>query len=266
MKYKAKILVVDDDIPVCKSISNALKAEGYTVDMAYNGEDALKKETRISYAIMVIDLMMPGLDGIELIEKVKKRNPDITLIMITGYPSIKKAVQSIRLGAFDFLPKPFTPAELSSVVSKALEKRFIYEEIAEGKGIKEKKLVRLILPPGQYHFIPDNSWMRLEKDGQATVGIHHNFLRNLIDMKSIDLPEPGTMKHQGDTLLTIKNSNKMTHRVWAPISGKVNEINEKIENDPALIKDEPYRDGWVIKMEPTNLEEDLKNIKKMNTD
>jgi len=265
MKYKANILVVDDDIPVCKSISSALKAEGHIVDMAYSGEEALKKEPEKKYAVMVIDLMMPGLDGIELIEKVKKRNSDITLIMITGYPSIKKAVQSIKLGAFDFLPKPFTPDELLSIVSRALEKRFIYEEIAAEKEIAEIKLVTLHLPPGQYYCIPDNSWVKIEKEGHVTIGIHHIFLRSLIDITSIHLPKLGTIKHQGETCLTIKDSQNKTHRLWSPTSGKVIQINENIKKDPTILMIDPYQEGWIIKMEPTQLEEDLKNLKNLNT-
>ncbi|MCK4835285.1 MAG: hypothetical protein KAT17_01540, partial [Candidatus Aminicenantes bacterium] len=200
------------------------------------------------------------------IEKVKKRNPDITLIMITGYPSIKKAVQSVKLGAFDFLPKPFTPHELLSIVSRALEKRFIYEEIAAEKGITEKKLVKLQLPPGQYYCIPDNSWVKIEKEGQATIGIHHVFLKNLIDITSIHLPEPETIIKQGETCLTINDSQNKSHRLWSPITGKVIHVNEKIKKDyPALIID-PYNEGWIIKMEPTQLEEDLKNLKNLNAD
>jgi len=266
MKYRAKILVVDDDIPVCKSIASALKAEGHIVDMAYSGEEALEKEIRKDYAIMVIDLMMPGLDGIELTEKVKKRNPDITLIMITGYPSIKKAVQAIKLGAFDFLPKPFSPDELLSIVSRALEKRFIYEEIATEKGIAERKLVKLHLPPGQYFCIPNNSWVKIEKEGPVTIGIHHVFLRNLIDITSVHFTESGTIKNQGETCLTIKDSQNKTHRLWSPASGKVIQINENIKKNPTILMIDPYREGWIMKIEPTQIEEDLKNLKNLNTD
>jgi len=146
MIYKANILVVDDDTTVCKSIAKVLENEGYTVDMVFSGEEALEKVSKNKYAVVLIDLKLPGLGGTEVLQGIKKKNPNITAIMITGYPSIKTAVESIKLSAFDYLPKPFTPDELSGMVARALERRRTYEEIAQQIGINEEKLVEISKP------------------------------------------------------------------------------------------------------------------------
>jgi len=118
---KKRILVVDDEITVCKSIRQALLNDEYEVDMALSGEEALKKEDDKKYDVVVADLMMPGLSGIDLLKALKAKNSAAKVIMITGYPTMKTTVQSMQIGAFDYLPKPFLPTELRSLVARALQ-------------------------------------------------------------------------------------------------------------------------------------------------
>jgi len=118
---KKRILVVDDEITVCKSIRQALVNDEYEVDMALSGEEALKKEDDKKYDVVVADLMMPGLSGIDLLKALKAKDSAAKVIMITGYPTMKTTVQSMQIGAFDYLPKPFLPTELRSVVARALQ-------------------------------------------------------------------------------------------------------------------------------------------------
>ena len=118
---KKRILVVDDEINVCKSIRQALLSEAYEIDTSLSGEDALKKEDVKRYDVIVADLMMPGLSGLDLLQALKGKNSAAKVIMITGYPTLKNTVQSVQLGAFDFLPKPFLPSDLRNVVARALE-------------------------------------------------------------------------------------------------------------------------------------------------
>ncbi len=117
---KRKILIVDDEITVCKSIRQALMIDEYEVDMALSGEEALKKEDERKYDVIIADIMMPGLSGLDLLLALKGRSSGAKVIMVTGYPTMKTAVQSMHIGAFNYLPKPFLPAELRSLVAKAL--------------------------------------------------------------------------------------------------------------------------------------------------
>jgi DNA-binding NtrC family response regulator len=117
---KYKVLVVDDELTVCKSIRQVLVREDYDVDMALSGEEALRKEGERHYDVMIVDLMMPGLSGMDLLKSLKGQDPTAKIIMVTGYPTMKNTIQAMQLGAFDFLPKPFLPSDLRGVVARAL--------------------------------------------------------------------------------------------------------------------------------------------------
>ncbi|MCJ7486494.1 MAG: response regulator [Candidatus Aminicenantes bacterium] len=118
---KHRILVVDDELTVCKSIRQVLIREDCEVDMALSGEEALRKEAEKPYDVMIVDLMMPGLSGLDLLKMLKARNPKARIIMVTGYPTMKNTLQAMQLGAMDFLPKPFLPTTLRNLVAAALE-------------------------------------------------------------------------------------------------------------------------------------------------
>jgi DNA-binding NtrC family response regulator len=118
---KHRILVVDDELTVCKSIRQVLIREDCEVDMALSGEEALRKEADEPYDVMIVDLMMPGLSGLDLLTMLKARNPKARIIMVTGYPTMKNTLQAMQLGAMDFLPKPFLPTTLRNLVAAAIE-------------------------------------------------------------------------------------------------------------------------------------------------
>lgn len=259
MAHKTKILVVDDELPICKSICSALEYKGYTIDMALSGEEALIKEDENKYDVIIADLMMPGISGMELLKDVRSKRSDIMVIMITGYPSIKTAVQSTKLGAFDYIPKPFTPNELRSLVSRALEtKHYHEEEVAEESRLKEEG-IKISIPQNLY-CIPENSWAMVEQDGNVHIGIHHIFLRTIKKINSIDFPKENEMRYQGEACLRVTDYNKHIHRVWTPVSGKIIAINNEIKSNYEKLLNDPYKDGWMLLVTPIHLQDDLKNL------
>jgi len=117
---KGKILVIDDEGIVRTSCSRALSPEGYEVASAKNGSEGLKLLEGGKFDIVLTDLKMPDMDGIEILRKVKEKWPETEVIIITGYQTVDTAVKSIKLGAFDYLEKPFTPDTLIAAVTNAL--------------------------------------------------------------------------------------------------------------------------------------------------
>jgi CheY-like chemotaxis protein/glycine cleavage system H lipoate-binding protein len=266
MAEKAVILVVDDELPVCKSIASALTSEQFTVDMALSAEEALRKEEGSQYDVIITDLMMPGLSGMDLLKRLKEKRTDIKIIMITGYPSIKSAVLSIKLGAFDYIPKPFTPSELRALVSRALESKRYHEEKMAKKGEPEPAGGdRISLPEGLY-CIPENSWAKVEEDGNVRVGIHHVFLKTIGNIASVDLPKKDEMRYQGEVCFRVTDSRARVHKVWTPVSGKVVAVSEALVRQYSRLMDDPYGEGWVLALKPTHLEEDLKNLASLRSD
>ena len=123
-KPKAKILVIDDEQIVHDSVSRILEEEGYRIDGALRVAEALDKIAKESYDLVLTDLMMPDDSGMKAVEAVAETYPLCGVVMFTGYATVESAVESMKIGALDYLPKPFTPEELVQTVEQALVKTF----------------------------------------------------------------------------------------------------------------------------------------------
>ncbi len=123
-----RILVVDDEEIVIRSCLRILDGNGYQIETARDGHEALRKVEDNLYDVMILDIMMPNLGGLEVLRRVKEAHPDMDVIMITGLSQIDTAVQAMKLGAFDYIPKPFEPDELRLVLQRALERRRLLQE------------------------------------------------------------------------------------------------------------------------------------------
>jgi DNA-binding NtrC family response regulator len=119
----ARILVIDDEEIVCLSCQRILTEEGYEVQTRLNGPEGVRLLAEEPFDAVIVDLKMPGMSGIEVLQAIKLDHPHIPVIMITGYATVESAVEAMKSGAFDYLPKPFTPDEVAVVVKKALEAR-----------------------------------------------------------------------------------------------------------------------------------------------
>ncbi len=124
----ARILIVDDEEIVIKSCLRILGGGDYDVEAVQDGWEALRKIDENDYDLVILDIMMPEIDGMEVLQRVKEAHPDVDVIMVTGHSQIETAVRSMKLGAFDYLPKPFDPDELELVVARALERRRLLQE------------------------------------------------------------------------------------------------------------------------------------------
>jgi len=257
MEAKGRILVVDDEQPVCRSIAGALETEGYRVDTVQSGEEAVKRISDDAYDLLLVDLMMPGMSGMELLETLKKKRSEAVVIMITGYPTMKTAVQAVKIGAFDYLPKPFTPKELRVIVSRGLGWRRL-KEGTDSDGPKGKKPG--VSMTGDIYCIPGHSWVRVEADGNVRIGVHETFLISLRTVVSVEFPYEGERVSQGEACLWLTDQQKNLHRVWSPVSGKVAATHAVLKTDPSRVLQDPYGSGWLLLLEPERLEEDLKNL------
>jgi DNA-binding NtrC family response regulator len=121
METLTRVLIVDDQINTCKSIQAILKKSGYSAEYTLNGPEAIRRIQEGHFDIVISDIRMPGMDGIQLLENLKKIQPSLVVIMITGYATIKSAVEAIQKGAYDYLPKPFTPDEVRVIIERAAE-------------------------------------------------------------------------------------------------------------------------------------------------
>ena len=123
-----KILVVDDELSMREFLAILLEGEGYQVDQAESAEDALRCLDRERYQLVISDVSMRGLSGIELLTRIKAKAPETAVLMITAFTTAEQAVEAMKLGAYDYIGKPFKVEEVKVLVCKALEKRSLVEE------------------------------------------------------------------------------------------------------------------------------------------
>ncbi|MBU0767938.1 MAG: response regulator, partial [Proteobacteria bacterium] len=138
--FKPKILVVDDEKVIRNGCYEVLTQENYEVILAENGELGLKMIEKAHFDVILLDLMMPGLSGFDVLSNVKALHPDTSIIVITGYATVENSIEAMKKGAFDFIPKPFSPDQLRVVVAKAIEHTGALKDIAN-----EKSRIRVLI-------------------------------------------------------------------------------------------------------------------------
>ncbi|MGA2267786.1 MAG: sigma-54 dependent transcriptional regulator [Bryobacteraceae bacterium] len=129
IKTKGKILVVDDELVVRDSLGKWFISEGYMARPAGSAREALEMIQQIEFDIALIDIKMPGMDGMELQSRLREADPDLTVVIMTGYASVETAVQALKHGAYDYITKPVDPDELSHLVANALEHKRARREV-----------------------------------------------------------------------------------------------------------------------------------------
>ncbi|WP_297055731.1 sigma-54 dependent transcriptional regulator [Thermosulfurimonas sp.] len=140
MKTKGRVLLIDDDPGIRDAGFQVLSREGYEVELAGTAEEARRLISDYEFDVIVLDLKLPGAEGLELLREIKEEDPQAQVVVITAYGTVQVAVSAMKLGAADFLQKPFSPQELRLAVAKALEKRRLtLENIYLRQTLREKE-------------------------------------------------------------------------------------------------------------------------------
>ncbi|MBI4861644.1 MAG: response regulator, partial [Candidatus Riflebacteria bacterium] len=203
-----KVLVVDDEPVVLGAVCTALKRDALELLTANAAPEALRLVGAEPIDLIITDLMMPGMDGLQLLEELAKTGRKIPCIMITGYPRIQTALKAKRLGAFEYVTKPFTRDELRSVVLRALR-------LAE---LPPESLARDVEAA---FVIPDHSWARVESDGTVTIGATRAMVCAMGTIEKIQCPADGTLLEQGHVGLALLADDGVTHSLHTPVGGVV---------------------------------------------
>lgn len=145
-----QILVMEDELSMAKGLEMVLTEEGYDVDLAMTGHSALDKFIQKPFDLLVADLRLPDMDGMDVIKEVKARAPETEAIIITGYPSVSTAVNSVKMGVFDYIRKPFTEDEFKGAVQGALKKKKeasmeeLIVDTEKGRLIQKQEVIRVM--------------------------------------------------------------------------------------------------------------------------
>jgi CheY-like chemotaxis protein len=236
----ARILVIDDEEILHVSLRRTLGRQGHEVHAVLSGPEGLQLMKSNEYDLIITDLMMPDMDGIELLECMEAQDITVPVLMITGYPSIRTAVKALRLGAVDYLAKPFTRQELLGPVNRTLRggtgEAAAPSTAAGTPADADGYEVPAQQPtPGSRYYLRKHSWAVYQEDGTFEVGIEASFLESIAAIASIELPEETDLVEQGFAGFRIRTVDDEEHGVFMPLSGQVIAVNRKAVADPAGI-------------------------------
>jgi DNA-binding NtrC family response regulator len=123
-----RILLVDDEVVFANNLLKLLSKRGYDVVVVYNGADAVNMVGEKEFDVIILDMKMPGMDGIATLKEIKKKAPNVEVVILTGHGSIESGIEGMQLGAFDFLMKPVRIDDLQEKVSEAYQRKLIQRE------------------------------------------------------------------------------------------------------------------------------------------
>jgi len=144
-----RVLIIDDERPILMTLEALLQRHGYQVDTAPNASQGLKLLKTKSHALVLLDLQLPDGDGLETLDRIKTKLPDLPVIILTAHDSLHNAIESMKRGAYHFISKPYAPEELLSLIEKALEKQFLLREAAQLREKTEQLEKRLEIARAQ---------------------------------------------------------------------------------------------------------------------
>jgi len=256
------ILAIDDEKIIVDSIVKLCSSEDLSVDTAGNAKEGLEKIRKSNYSLIISDIMMPEMDGFELLDTLRDLEVSTPVIITTGYSTVENAVRALYSGAIDFLPKPFTVDELLSSISRGLK----YNKIRETIKHENNDEVLFVPCPAKYNRLGYNSWALIMDDGSVRVGMVDLFLRTIDSVRSIKLLEPEEELVQGNSCAEIDSADDKIHPFLAPISGRIVECNHNIVQQPTLLEKDPYFEGWIYTIIPSDLNYESKVLTPCTTD
>ncbi len=287
MSDNPPLLVVDDEEVIGEACRRIFSPEGFAVDVSTDPGDGLKRAREKDYRAILLDVVMPKMDGLQFLEALRETNPHVPVLIMTGYPGVASAAAGIRLGVVDYITKPFTVEEVTRAVQRVLRlppaTTATGAEIQTSEVFETSEVFRLGSKafaepaPGGETLFWDESWLRLASDGSACVGAVLAGVREAA-VKAIRFPRIGEAVYQGLPFAGVSLAdNRPGAEYWAyegaasagvsiegqpaiaipsPVSGTVVGVNEVLAGEPSLLVNEPCGRGWIACICPTPFEEE----------
>jgi CheY-like chemotaxis protein len=257
MAAELDILVIDDEEVVLDAVTHICTAEGMRAETARDGATALRALELHRFRLVLCDIMMPEMDGFQVLEQVQRRFPETPVIISTGFSTVENAVKSLYAGAIDFIPKPFTADELLSSISRG----FRYREFLKIRSNRtvDPRVFTVPCPP-RYYRLGYMSWVVLESDGTALIGITHAFAQTIDQISGFDFIEEQEDIVQGIHCARVRTAPGLTHSILSPVSGKIIGTNPGLVENPHVVEKDPYFAGWLYRVIPSDPEYELAHL------
>jgi len=240
------LLVVDDEEVICQGCSRIFSRQGYKVDTTSSARLGLQMARQNDYTAILLDVMMPELNGVQMLEELRKSNRDVPVILITGYPSLSDAALALRLGASDFITKPFTPEQIAQAVHRLVPQ--VVEQPAAVEAVPAPAV-------GEGLNFLDESWYCADPRGEIRVGatLPSHQAGHVTHWR---LPGIGEAVYQGLPMAAVTLDDGSARTIAAPLSGLVVEPNTHLLDHPTALADGPCHAGWIARISPTRLEQE----------
>jgi len=242
---KGRILVLDDDPIVTLSCKRILGAEGYSISTVEKGEDALNKLAKEDFDLLISDVRLPDINGMEVLKESRILKPKTDVVIITGYPTLDDAKESTRLGALEYIEKPFTPDFMLNAAKKVFDTRgwilrqaFIDDFRDSVSPVKDNE--------NPVIFYKDGTWAKPYKNGLWEIGCDLRYWMLSGNLMYVEFIKNLERFVAGQSFARIYSSGGKSSDLLSPMNGELKEINMKA-NDVmcALIKDH-LSEGWLL--------------------
>ncbi len=245
MEKKGKILVLDDNHVVALSCKRILGAEGYNIITVERGTEAIKRLGSEEFDLLISDIMLPDINGMTVVRQSRIIQPNLDVVIITGYPNVNDAKEAFRLGVYEYIEKPFTPDFIINVAKKIFAKRgWILRQsfIDEFRGY----IVPSVDKKNHIIFYKEGIWVKPVRDSLWEVGcdIRYRFLT--VELLRIDLPEGLSSLVAGEPFAKVLGGKGETHELIAPMTGVVKEINYRANEDMDALVRSNLSEGWFL--------------------
>lgn len=221
----ANILVVDDERGIREGCRRILAAEGYVVDQAEDGKQGLALLQQKSYDLMLVDLMMPVMGGLELMDAIQQQQLDVLMIVITGYATIETAVEAMKHGAYDYIPKPFSPDQLLAVVNRGLERQRLRRQTQQLLAERDRRLLEIVNEKSRLLTIVNSM-----ADGVLVINRELQLvLWNPVAIKMLQLSDAPVHGQPIEQMIPQSELVQLILRATAPDASKYTIISEEIE-------------------------------------
>ncbi|MCF8239953.1 MAG: response regulator [Melioribacteraceae bacterium] len=257
MSRNFDILIIDDEQVILDSVVKTAKLYGLTCDTTSDVKVALKKLEQNSYRLIISDIMMPVLNGFELLKEIEFRKPDTPVVLTTGYSSVEHAVKSLYSGAIGFIPKPFSIEELSSIIHRGLK----YGDITKSMQNALDQSVFYVPCPAKYYRLGYSCWLNIDSDEYVTIGATDFYLKTIGNFNKIEMQEVNESISQGSICTRfISEDEEFYHHLLSSISGRIIERNDQLLTNMSLIEKDPYFNGWLYKIIPDELDQEIEYL------
>lgn len=242
---RGKILVLDDDPVVALGCKRTLGAEGFNISTMDSGKGALEMLGKEHFDLLISDIRLPDMNGMSVLKEARTTHPDVDVVMITGYPTLTDAKESIRLGAVEYIEKPFTPDFLIKVVRKLFEKKswaIRQEFIGEFRDCIEP------LREGGVLNYEDGVWAKPTQNGHWEVGCDVRYCMLVGDLVYVEFTKGLETVKKGEPFARILTSAGKISELHMPMDAEIRRVNAKVNDVVVALSAKHLYDGWLLRL------------------